>query len=385
MRRRMVAGAAVAAVLGLSGCSPTRGLYGVNLPGGASLGSHPYTVTAQFADALDLVPQSSVKVNDVPVGRVTKISLEPNGKIADVAMQVNDDVQLPANAVASIQQTSLLGEKYVALAPPSTAPPTGRLTNGATIALARTDNGVEVEQVLGALSLLLNDGGIGQLQTIDTQLNVAVRGHGPAFRAYLKNLTKVVASVNQHKGAIITALHGLNRLAGTLRKQNAEIASALDTFTPGLKVLAQQRHQIVQTVNALGRLSTVTVRTVEASKNNAVTDLRELAPVLRDLASAGSALPHSLQLLATYPFTDGALSDIKGDYLNAFVKVQLKTPGGHVIRLHPHGNANGHARRAPDASATLPPSGLLPPTSQAAAGMPSTLRVAASGPSGGGR
>ena len=62
----------------LSGCGFT-GLYGASLPGGANVGSHPYTVTVQFANVLDLVPQSSVKVNDVAVGKVTAITLDAAG------------------------------------------------------------------------------------------------------------------------------------------------------------------------------------------------------------------------------------------------------------------------------------------------------------------
>ena len=62
-------------VVAVSGCGFT-GLYGAPLPGGADLGDHPYKVTIYFANVLDLVPQSMVKVNDVPVGRVDKVELE---------------------------------------------------------------------------------------------------------------------------------------------------------------------------------------------------------------------------------------------------------------------------------------------------------------------
>ena len=63
---------------------------------------------------LDLVPDSTVKVDDVTVGKITDISLE--GYTAEVTMQLRNDTRLPDNAVATIQQTSLLGEKFVQLA-----------------------------------------------------------------------------------------------------------------------------------------------------------------------------------------------------------------------------------------------------------------------------
>ena len=51
----------------VSGCGTAgfTGLYNTPLPGGAELGEHPYTVKVHFQDVLDLVPQASVKVNDV--------------------------------------------------------------------------------------------------------------------------------------------------------------------------------------------------------------------------------------------------------------------------------------------------------------------------------
>ena len=68
-------GALAAGLVLLSGCG-FRGAYSFNLPGGADVGDHPYTVQIQFADVLDLVPQSGVRVADVPVGRVTGIKLK---------------------------------------------------------------------------------------------------------------------------------------------------------------------------------------------------------------------------------------------------------------------------------------------------------------------
>ena len=117
----VVAVLAVAAML-LSGCGFT-GLYSAPLPGGPSLGAHPFTVTAYFDDVLDLVPQSEVKVDDVAVGKVTAISLHK--WTAKVVMQVNGEVDLPANSTAEIAQTSLLGEKYVSLKTPDQRPQLG--------------------------------------------------------------------------------------------------------------------------------------------------------------------------------------------------------------------------------------------------------------------
>ena len=103
----------VTAVL-LSACDFS--VYGLPLPGGPDTGENPISIEVEFADVLDLVPQSTVKVNDVSVGKVTAIDLE--GYQALVTLEVRKDVKLPGNAIAELRQTSLLGEKFVELSAP---------------------------------------------------------------------------------------------------------------------------------------------------------------------------------------------------------------------------------------------------------------------------
>jgi phospholipid/cholesterol/gamma-HCH transport system substrate-binding protein len=323
-RRGAIAVAAVVMALAVAGCSSSgfNGIYSIPLPGGANLGSHPYQVTARFADVLDLVPQSAVKVNDVSVGRVTNIYLPQGSWTASVTMLINGSVHLPANAIAQVEQSSLLGEQYIALSAPPGIPSTGSLANGAVIPEYRTTTNTTVEQVLGALSLLLNGGGINQLNTITSQLDTALNGNEPQVRSLLTRLHTLLANFNAHRGDIMTALDGLNALSATLAARDRQIGNVLDHLTPGLRVLADERNQLVTMLNSLHTLSGVAVATIEASQASMVTDLRQLAPTLQELANAGQSLPLALQVLLTYPFTDQVLNDVKGDYLNIYLKVQ---------------------------------------------------------------
>ena len=158
--RAVVASLAVGAVLlSVSGC---QGAFDLPLPGGAANRGDIFRVTAEFADVLDLVPQSSVKVDQVTVGSVEKIEL--NGWTARVTLRLPKNVKLPDNAVAELKQTSLLGEKYVQLSAPTAAVPGGHSAMATTSPLAGNGRNPEVEEVLSALSLLLNGGGVAQAQ-----------------------------------------------------------------------------------------------------------------------------------------------------------------------------------------------------------------------------
>ncbi|HEV2778030.1 MAG TPA: MCE family protein [Actinophytocola sp.] len=309
-----------AGVLALGGCGFT-GIYDLPLPGGADVGDHPYRVKVQFTDVLDLVPQSGVKVNEVAVGRVEEINLAPDGWTAEVTLLVNGDVKLPANASAKLRQSSLLGEKFIDLSTPPQ--PQGTLTDGALIPVNRTNRNTEVEEVLGALSMLLNGGGVDQLQKISQELNAALEGNEANIRSTLDNVTTFVSTVDASRTDITRAIDGLNRLAGTLNTQRDQIATAIDDLGPGLQVLADQRSQLVTMLQALDALSAVAVDTVNRSQADIVADLKALMPALQKLGEAGNDLPKALELLLTIPFPDEAVNDVRGDYFNLFAKIDL--------------------------------------------------------------
>ncbi|WP_127784001.1 MCE family protein [Rhodococcus sp. X156] len=321
-KARTSAAAAVSAVLLSTGCGFS-GLYGVPLPGGADLGANPYEVTVDFTDVLDLVPQSNVKVNDVNVGRVDSIDLAPDGVTAQVKLKLNGDVDLPANAIGSIDQTSLLGEKYVTLSPPQGEQATGKLGNGATIPLASTTRGTELEEVFGALSLLLNGGGVAQLQTITRELNSALSGREGEVRSLLEQTNILIGGLNTQRGEINRALDGLNTLSKTVDSQRVNLTTALDQLPAGVQTLDEQRPQLTLLLRQLDQLGVVATNVVNRSRDSLVADLNALSPTLRSLADSGDNLAKSLEILLTFPFTDAAIDTVAGNFVNLNLTADL--------------------------------------------------------------
>ncbi|WP_431991212.1 MCE family protein [Streptomyces albogriseolus] len=309
-----------------------RGFGGVEdlpLPGGADLGDRPYTVTAELGDVLSLVPHSAVRVNDVAVGRVTGIELGDDWS-ARVTMEINGDVTLPADATARLEQSSLLGEKYVQLVAPRGKSEGGRLSDGSVIPLSRTSRATEVEEVFGALSLLLNGGGVNQLKTITRELNAALGGREPEVRSMLRRVNTLVTDLDDHREDITGALDAVSRLSSTLAHRKDDVGTVLTGLSPGLKTLERQRGSLLTMLRSLDTLSGVAVSTIDASKDDMIADLRAIAPTLKELADAGADLPDSLQVLVTYPFTDEVLNGVKGDYLNTYLSM-VAVPGTRVI------------------------------------------------------
>ncbi|MDT4936788.1 MAG: phospholipid/cholesterol/gamma-HCH transport system substrate-binding protein [Pseudonocardiales bacterium] len=324
MSRVRVLATGVAAVMTLTGCG-FHGLYTANLPGGPNLGSHPFTVLIDFANVLDLVPQSNVKVNDVAVGKVISVKLVDWH--AQVKVKVNGSVDLPSNAHAAVKMTSLLGEKYVDLEqPPAGTASPDRLTNGAHIPLTSTGTAPEVEEVFGALSLLLNGGGLEQIQTITQELDKALKGNSGAIRDLLTQLNTFVGSLDKQKTDITDALVKIDRLAATLNRQQKSITDALDTFPQALSILRQDRGKLttlLQSLSTLGTTATDLLLAKPRSGTNAtvqslfVDSLQQLSPVLENLTAVGSDFPKALQILLTFPFPLGKATEfLRSDYAN---------------------------------------------------------------------
>ena len=321
----------IVASVALSGCDFD--VYSMPLPGGTDLGDDPITVDVMFADVLDLVPKSTVKVNDVSVGQVTDIELE--GQVARVSLALQNDVELPDNAIAELRQTSLLGEKFVSLGPPEEGASSEPLESGDVIPLESSGRNPEVEEVLGALSLLLNGGGVAQLKTIASELNLALEGREDSARSVLRQIEILMGQLDENKADIVNAIEALNRLAISVNDQQGTIEATLDELPSALDSLDSQRNDLVKMLQALNRLGDVGVRVIKASKQSTIESFRQLTPVLTELANTGDNFAKSFHVFLTYPFVDEVVGRDPqvarnlhmGDYTNLSVELDLRVPG----------------------------------------------------------
>lgn len=321
-RARRAALAGVTALLGCGLIASCNGIADVSLPGGSATGGKVYHVKIEFNDVLDLVPQASVRVDDVPVGDVEKISLEDFHAL--VTVRLKDSVKLPHNAHAELRSTSLLGEKFVSIEPPtSPTKPVGKLANGDVIPLADTGRNPEFEEVFTALSALLNGGGVAQVQTISVELSNALSGRESQVKDVLTQLTTLVSTLDRNKQSIVRALNSVDALARRLAQQKGTIAKALDNIPSALKVLADQRSDLTKVLTSLSRLGGIGSTVIRATRDNTVASLRSLQPVLANLVAAKSNIVNSLELLLNFPFPATSVNGVHGDYAGLYASVDL--------------------------------------------------------------
>ena len=318
--RRLLVGLLATALL-LSGCG-WRGLNSMSLPGTQGRGDGSYTVQAQLPDVVTIQQNTRVRVADVTVGNVTGIEVQDWHAL--VTMRIDGNVHLPANTTARVGQTSLLGSMHIELAPPSDEAPRGELTNGSLIPLSASGTYPTTEQTLASVSVLLNGGGLAQLQEINQTFAKALAGRENDMRSLLTQLDTFITGLNAQTNDIIAATENLNALAGQVAANNQSVDTALTTIPQALTVLSDSRTKLANAITALGQFSAIAASTVNQSRDALVANLRNIAPVLRSLADAGPALTKGLDFLSTYPWVKSTIPNwFRGDFANITLVIDL--------------------------------------------------------------
>jgi phospholipid/cholesterol/gamma-HCH transport system substrate-binding protein len=313
-------------VLLLAGCQ-FGGLNSLDMPGTAGHGSGSYTITVELPDVATLPQNSPVMVDDVTVGSVSGIEAmqRPDGTFfAAVKLSLQGDVSLPQNSTATVAQTSLLGSQHVALIPPVKDSSEAKLKDGSNIPLSQTSRYPTTEEVLSSLGVVVNKGNLGALQDITDEAYAAVAGRAGSFAELIPRLAELAGSLDQQTSDIIAAVDGLDRFAGILARGKDSLGRALDTLPAALKVLNDNRSNIVDAFTALRTFAGVASHVLSETKADFAADFKDLYPVVKAFNDNADDFIKDLELLPTFPFQYKYLRNaVRGDYLNVFVTFDL--------------------------------------------------------------
>lgn len=322
---RRLLGIGCCLVLAVSGCA-FNGLNSLPLPGAVGRGPGASTYHVEVANVGTLEANSPVLIDDVVVGSISKMRVR--GWHADLEISVQPGVVIPANAVATVGQTSLLGSMHLELNPPLGVPGTGRLTPGATIPLNRSSTYPSTEQTLSSLSVVLNAGGLGQFGDIVHNFNAALSGRAGAVRDLLTRLNDFVGTFDQQRDNLVASIQALNRLSSTFAGQRDVITQALYKIPPALDVLVRERPRLTTALNKLGALSDTATGLVNDAGSDLVKNLQNLAPTIKALADVGPDLDAAIAYAPTFPFSQSFIDRyVRGDFVNGYFIIDLTNAG----------------------------------------------------------
>jgi len=307
-----------------AGCG-FQGLNSLPLPGAIGRGPDAVIYHVEVANVVSLEPNSPVLLDDVAIGSVGKMAVDHWHARVDVAVQPG--VVVPANAVAAVGQTSLLGSMHLSLDPPLGQAPQGRLTPGATIPLNQSRTYPSTERTLSTLSAVVNSGSLGQIGDIIHNFNIGLDGRQSEARELIGRLDTFVGVFDRQRDAVIASIQALDRLAGTLAAQRPVIQEALTDIPPALDVLISERPRITTALDKMRALSDNATGLVNDTQADLVTNLENLAPTTRALADVGDKIDVALAFLPVMPFGQNVIDRaIRGDYMNLFATMDLTVP-----------------------------------------------------------
>ncbi|MEY8018084.1 virulence factor Mce family protein [Mycobacterium servetii] len=298
-----------------------RGIANVPLPIGQGTGADHLTIYVQMPDTLALNTNSRVRVADVWVGTVRAIRLK--NWIATLTLDVDPGVRLPANATAKIGQTSLLGTQHVELAAPKNPSPQ-RLRSGDTIPLKNASAYPTVERTLASIAVILNGGGIPNLDAIQSEVIDILDGHVDQVREFLGRLDTFTAELNRQRGDLTRAIDSTNQLLAIVADRKDTLERVLTEIPPLIKHFADTRALFADATESLGRFSDAANRALVATRPNLHQSLAALQRPLKQLGRASPYVVGALKLGLTAPFNiDDVTQVIRGDYVNVSATLDL--------------------------------------------------------------
>ena len=318
--RPLVRLAACAGAVALVGTTTACGTSMRDLPlPGTGVSGDTMTLTMDFADALNLAQGATVRVNGVDAGKVREVTAQDFHARAKVV--VRKDALLHEGATARLRYTTPLGELFVDVTNPAEGAP---MHDGEEISTASTSTAPTVEDALAQASLLINGGGLAQLQNVTEELNAAIGGREGTVRHLLQQTNAFLTQANATTRDIDRALTALDSASQTLNARKATIDKALGELRPAADVLRRSTPDFTRLLAEVRTFAAQANRTVGATRADILATIRELEPVLAELAANKAVWADNLDQLGK--LAKAVEAAVPGDYLDVDVNLRL-TPG----------------------------------------------------------
>jgi len=200
-----------------------------------SFGTSSYT--ADFARSGGLKAGDEVRIAGVGVGKVKKVELK--GDHVEVTFTVDDDVHLGADTRAEVKLATLLGNKYIQLAPEGL----GDLEDN-RIPLAHTHVTFDVQEALEAGGTALGELDANKIQRALRTVSNAYRHTPPGVRASLDGLGEVSRQLGSRRDQLEALVAGASDVVTVLQSRSKDIVSLMSSSDLLMREIVARRQAI---------------------------------------------------------------------------------------------------------------------------------------------
>jgi phospholipid/cholesterol/gamma-HCH transport system substrate-binding protein len=234
------------------------------------------TYHADFTDGSGLKSGDDVRIAGVKVGKVTGVALK--GDVVRVALQINTGAKIGDQTRADIKIKTLLGQKYVSLAPAGS----GKLRGD--IPVSRTSSPLDVTQAFIGLGQRAGEIDTKQLATAFDTLAATFKDTPPYVHESLRGLQRLSTSIASRDNQLHQLLADANTVTNTLAQRNAEIAKLINDSNLILQTVYQQRvviHNLLVDTTAVSKQLSGLVRDNRAIIGPALANLEQTLVILQ--------------------------------------------------------------------------------------------------------
>ncbi|WP_406407441.1 MCE family protein [Streptomyces halstedii] len=300
---------------------------------------------------------ADVKLRGVVVGQVRRIQADGDGARLTLAIRPDRLGRIPEDVTAQMLPTTLFGERFVALVPP-TVPSARTLKAGAEIPQDRSSNAIELEEVLDNVLPMLTAVKPDKLAATLGAVSQALEGRGDKLGDTLLTLDAHLKEFNPQLPTLNEDIKELVKVSHLYADAAPDVLDALTDFTTTSGTLAEQQAELADLYGS----TTASARDVTAflrkNKDNLIHLSAAGRPTLELLAEYSDAFPCTLRTMAGFvPAMDKALgkgTDRPGLHVN--VKA-VESKGRYVAgKDTPVYGATGgpHCYAVPYTGATVP-------------------------------
>lgn len=280
------------------------------------------TYHAAFTEAGGIRKDDDVRIAGVRVGKVTGIELD--GSHVRVDFKINGDADFGPQTGASIRMKTLLGQKYVALAPKGA----GQLPPDSEIPLERTVSSYDIVNAFADLTTTTERIDTQQLAGSLDVMATEFRDSPAHVKSALSGLSRLSRTIASRDAELRTLLARANSVSATVSSRNATTAKLIKDADLLLLELAARReaiHTLFTNTSDLAIQLTGLVRDNRAALKPA---LDQLTKVLAVLTKHEKDLDQTIARLA--PFTRVYANTLgNGRWFDTFV-ANLAVPVGVV-------------------------------------------------------
>ena len=254
---------------------------------------HPYTLNAEFSNAVGLLPGSEVDYLGVTYGTVSSVERIDGG--VRVSVKIDKGKQVPANSSANIFRKSALGEQYIEFDPPEGYTGGGPYySKNTTVPMSHTTVPLEFSELLRSLSRLVSAIPPDAVNTLVHEAAVGVNGRVDSFRGLADAGDKLSQLLVQRTAALDRLATNNTRLTHVFTEHSDSLAQSVSDLRQVADSLKNARGDTTILLQRGSQLLGTAADLVAKHKADLDCDLKTL-----ELVTDVTTTDHNLQGLQT--------------------------------------------------------------------------------------